>query len=102
MLFYENVWISLQDFTDFIFRINNIPALVQIMAWRRPGDKPLSEPMTVYRRMYASLGLNEFIEPFENKLQWNLNRNPCILIQENAFEHDGWKPAVIFFSASMC
>ena len=25
--------------------INNIPALVEIMAWRRPGDKPLSEPM---------------------------------------------------------
>ena len=27
--------------------INNIPSLVQIMAWRRPGDKPLSEPMMV-------------------------------------------------------
>ena len=27
--------------------INNIPALVQIMAWRRPGDKPLSGPMMV-------------------------------------------------------
>ena len=27
--------------------INNIPAMVQIMAWRRPGDKPLSEPMMV-------------------------------------------------------
>ena len=25
--------------------INNIPALLQKMAWRRPGDKPLSEPM---------------------------------------------------------
>ena len=25
--------------------INNILALVQIMAWRRPGDKPLSRPM---------------------------------------------------------
>ena len=25
-------------------QINNIPALVQIMAWRWPGDKPLSEP----------------------------------------------------------
>ena len=25
--------------------ITNIPALVQIVAWRRPGDKPLSEPM---------------------------------------------------------
>ena len=27
--------------------INNIAALVQIMAWRRPGDKPLSAPMMV-------------------------------------------------------
>ena len=27
--------------------INNIPALVQMMAWRRPGDKPLSEPMII-------------------------------------------------------
>ena len=26
---------------------NNIAALVQIMAWRRPGDKPLSGPMMV-------------------------------------------------------
>ena len=28
--------------------INNIPALVQIMAWRRPGANPLSEPMMAY------------------------------------------------------
>ena len=35
--------ISLKIFPK--FRINNIPALVQIMAWRRSGDKPLSEPM---------------------------------------------------------
>ena len=28
--------------------INNIPSLVQIMAWCRPGDKPLSEPMMAY------------------------------------------------------
>ena len=27
--------------------INNITASVQIMAWRRPGDKKLSEPMMV-------------------------------------------------------
>ena len=25
--------------------IDNKPALIQIVAWRRPGDKPLSEPM---------------------------------------------------------
>ena len=27
--------------------INNTPALVQIMAWRRSGDMPLSEPMII-------------------------------------------------------
>ena len=26
---------------------NNIPALVQLMAWRLPGDRPLSEPMII-------------------------------------------------------
>ena len=26
-------------------QINYIPSMVQIMVWRRPGDKPLSEPM---------------------------------------------------------
>ena len=26
---------------------NNIPALLQIMAWRNPGDRPLSEPTIV-------------------------------------------------------
>ena len=26
-------------------KIDNIPALVQIMAWRRSGEKPLSDPM---------------------------------------------------------
>ena len=45
--------------------INNIPALVQIMAWRRTGDKALSEPMmTQFNDAYMSLGLNELIVPF--------------------------------------
>ena len=45
----ENVWILLKISLKFIREvwINHIPALVQIMAWRRPGDKPLSEPMMV-------------------------------------------------------
>ena len=43
----ENVWISIRISLKFVSRvpIDNKPALVQIMAWRRPGDKPLSEPM---------------------------------------------------------
>ena len=45
----ENAWISLKISLKFVpkVRIDNIPSLVQIMAWRRPGDKPLSEPMMV-------------------------------------------------------
>ena len=49
IFFDENVWISLKISLGFVPRvwINNIPALVQIMACHRPGDKPLSEPMMV-------------------------------------------------------
>ena len=45
----ENVWISITVSLKFVPKgpINNIPALVQIMAWRRPGDKPLSGTMMV-------------------------------------------------------
>ena len=45
----ENVWIPIMISLKFVPNglINNIPALVQIMAWGRPGDKPLSEPMMV-------------------------------------------------------
>ena len=45
----ENVWTSLKISLKYAPKgpINNIPALVQIMAWRRPGDKPLSEPMVI-------------------------------------------------------
>ena len=45
----ENSWILINISFKFVplVPVNNIPAWVQIMAWRRPGDKPLSEPMMV-------------------------------------------------------
>ena len=45
----EDVWIPSTISLKFVPKslINNNPALVQIMAWRRSGDKPLSEPMMV-------------------------------------------------------
>ena len=45
----ENVWIPIKLSMKILPKgpINNIPTMVQIMAWRRPGDKPLSEPMMV-------------------------------------------------------
>ena len=42
---FSGIKISLKFVTKDL--INNIPALVLIMAWRRPGDKPLSVPMMV-------------------------------------------------------
>ena len=55
IFFNENVWISIKISLKFVPKgpINNIPALVRIMAWRRTGDKPLSEPMmTQYNDAY--------------------------------------------------
>ena len=45
----ENVWILIKISLKFVPKgpINNFPTLVQIMALRRPGDKPLPEPMMV-------------------------------------------------------
>ena len=46
---HENIWITIEISLKYVPKgsINNNPALFQIMAWRRPGDKPLSEPMMV-------------------------------------------------------
>ena len=43
----ENDRIPIQFSLKFVPRspIDNKPALVQVMAWCRTGDKPLSEPM---------------------------------------------------------
>ena len=47
IFFNENVSISIKISLSFVPNgpINDIPALDQIMACRRPGDKPLPEPM---------------------------------------------------------
>ena len=49
IFFNENVWISIKISLKFVPKgpINIIPAMFRIMAWRRPGDKPLSEAMLV-------------------------------------------------------
>ena len=66
----ENIWISIKISLKSVPKgpIDNIPALVQIMAWRRPGDKPLSEPMMlgIHWRKYASLGLCGPVTPMHH------------------------------------
>ena len=57
-----------QNFTEVYFKgpIDNILALIQIMAWCRSGDKPLTEQMMIilltHIYIYASVGFIELIE----------------------------------------
>ena len=58
----ENAWISIEISLKFVPRgpINNIPALVQIMACAdQATNHYLNQWWLDYRRIYASLGLNE-------------------------------------------
>ena len=59
----ENAWILLEILLKFVpkVQINNIPALVQIMAWRRSGDKPLSEPMMVSLLTHICITLPQWV-----------------------------------------
>ena len=60
----ENIWISIKISLKFVTKgpINNIPASVQIMAWRRRGDKPLSEPMMVRLPTYLCVTRPQWVK----------------------------------------
>ena len=60
----ENVRISIEISLKFVLKgpIHNIPALVQIMAWRRPGDKPLSEPMLISLPTHICVTLPQWVK----------------------------------------
>ena len=53
----ENAWILIKILLKFVPKgaINNIPAVVQIMAWHQQGAKPLSEPMMVRLPMHICI-----------------------------------------------
>ena len=59
----ENVWIRIKISLRLVPKgpINNIPALVQIMAWYLRGDKPLSEPMMVSLLMHICVPLPQWV-----------------------------------------
>ena len=69
ILLNENVWIRIKNSLKFVPQgpINNIPALVQTMAWSRPGDKPLSEPMLVSLPMYICVTRPQWVNTLRPK-----------------------------------
>ena len=60
----ENVWIPIEISLTFVPKgsISNNPVFIQIMAWRRPGDKPLSEPMMVSSLTHICVTRPQWVE----------------------------------------
>ena len=94
----ENSWILINISLKFVPRvpINNIPALVQIMAWRRPGNKPLSEPMMLSLLTHKCVTWSQWIHlTLRNKLQWKFYRNSYIFIHEILLFHVCPSPIIL-------
>ena len=70
----ENVWFSIKISLKFVPKglINNIPALVQIMAWRRPGDRPLSEPMLARLLTHICVTRPQWVKPVSTSSKTSL------------------------------
>ena len=69
----EDISISINISLTFVpeEQINNFPALVQIMAWWWPGDKPLSEPMMVNLLTHACLTRPQWVIWFPLRLSYH-------------------------------
>ena len=65
IFFNENVWIPIQISLTFVPKgpINNIPALVRIMAWRRPGNNPLFGPMVARLPTHICVTRPQWVNP---------------------------------------
>ena len=85
----ENVWISIKISRKFVPKgpINNIPAMVQIMAWRRPVDKPLSEPMVVGLPTHICVTLPQWVNSL---VPVRFQRNFRKVIFQLILVIDGW------------
>ena len=85
----ETAWIPIRISLKFVPNgpINNIPALVQIMAWPRRCDKPLSEPMMVSlpthicvtRSQWVKCVATKWLYKWQSTSVWwrNLSDTPC-------------------------
>ena len=75
IFFNENIRISTKISLKFVHKglINNIPALVLIMSWRRPGDKPLSEPMLVRSLTHICVTRPQWVNNIKPFVKWHLH-----------------------------
>ena len=80
----ENVWFLIKISLKFVPKglINNIPSLVQIMAWRRPGNKPLCEPMMVILSTHICVTRPQWVNWLPHGVRWLVSQVgfPTVLI----------------------
>ena len=81
----ENVKISIKISLKFVPKgqINNIPALVQIMAWRRPGGKPLSKTMMIRLETHICVTRPQWVNIHESVTFPRSHQNHNIFLQTN-------------------
>ena len=92
IFFKENAWIYIEISLMVVPTgpINNVPALIQIVAWRRPGDKPLSEQMLVSLSMYICVTWPQWVNEtkiifkrFQNKPINAIWNGPMSMAEQN-------------------
>ena len=73
--------------------INNNPALIQIMAWRPPGDKPLSEPMMVRLLTHMCVTRPEWVNTSSDSPLYVVDLNIAITVAADGLAPDGARPS---------
>ena len=89
IFFNEIVRISMNFSLKFVPKgpIHNIPALVQIMAWCRLGNKPLSEPMMVRLLTHIYVTRPQWVNSLApGKFDWNFRH----VVFKQILVIDGW------------
>ena len=83
----ENVRISIKMSLKYVPKcpINNISSLFQIKAWRRPDDKPLSEPIMASLLTHICVTRLQWVKHLASYLRWThilslLNCNACLYL----------------------
>ena len=66
--------------------MNNIPSLVQIMAWRRPGNKPLSEPMMVGLPMHICVSRPQWVKSIDRSYNGQNDYSYCLLYTRTNYD----------------
>ena len=100
----EDVWISVKISLKFVpkVRIIYIPAWVQIMAWRRPGDKPLSGPVMVSLLTHMCITRPQWVKCLVATIPVRKGQREVIFIQTDRYSWDCHWDAGPYVNTSWC